>query len=292
VTLPRDEGARDPGGDPLAPFFALDSGGDVPPVAAPRGALLACAAMKLSDLKIIVTGGAQGMGAYFAAKLAEAGAQVCAGDVKEDLLAQLPANVHRRKLDVSNEADVISFVNWANETMGGLNGLINNAGILRDGLLVKKDKTTGQVTKLTTEQWNAVLGVNLTGATFMVREVVAKMVETEQRPGVIVNMSSIARHGNRGQSNYTAAKSALAANTTTWSKEFASYGIRVGAVAPGMIETPMTQGMNQKARDALVAAIPVGRIGLPEDIWVAVKFVLECDYFNGRTIDVDGGLSM
>ena len=105
-------------------------------------------------------------------------------------------------------------------------------------------------------------------------------------------MSSIARHGNRGQSNYSAAKSALSTNTVTWSKEFASFGIRVGCIAPGMVETPMTQGMNQKARDALVAAIPVGRVGLPEDLWMAVKFVLECDYFNGRTIDVDGGLSM
>jgi 3-oxoacyl-[acyl-carrier protein] reductase len=248
--------------------------------------------MKLSDLKIIITGGAQGMGAYFATKLHEAGAQVAVGDVKDELLAQLPAGIHRRKLDVANEADVVAFVAWAHEQMGGLNGLVNNAGILRDGLLVKKDRATGAVTKLTTEQWNAVIGVNLTGATWMVREVVAKMVETDQRPGVIVNISSIARHGNRGQSNYTAAKAALAANTVTWSKEFASFGIRVGAVAPGMIETPMTQGMNQKARDALVAAIPVGRVGVPEDIWLGVKFVLECDYFNGRTIDVDGGLSM
>jgi 3-oxoacyl-[acyl-carrier protein] reductase len=147
------------------------------------------------------------------------------------------------------------------------------------------------VKKLSTSDWNAVIGVNLTGATVMVREVVAKMVETEQKPGVIVNMSSIARHGNRGQSNYVSAKAALAANTVTWSREFAPFGIRVGAVAPGVIETPMTQGMNQKARDTLVAAIPVGRIGLPEDIWVAVKFIVECEYFNGRTIDVDGGLN-
>ena len=88
------------------------------------------------------------------------------------------------------------------------------------------------------------------------------------------------------------AKAALAANTNTWSREFARFGIRVGAIAPGMIETPMTQGMNQKARDALVARIPVGRIGAPEDIWVAVKFVIECDYFNGKVIDVDGGLAM
>jgi len=255
--------------------------------------------MKLSDLKIIITGAAQGMGAHFAQRLAEAGAQVAAGDIKEDGLAALaeqtrglPGKVHTRRLDVSSEDDIGAFVEWAHGAMGGLNGLINNAGILRDGLLVKKDRTTGQIAKLSREQWQAVIDVNLTGASLMVRDVAAKMAETDQRPGVIVNMSSIARHGNRGQSNYSAAKAALAANTVTWSKEFAPFGIRVGAVAPGMIETPMTQGMNQKARDTLVANIPVGRIGLPEDIWVAVKFVLECDYFNGRTIDVDGGLAM
>ncbi|HRI07955.1 MAG TPA: SDR family oxidoreductase [Nannocystaceae bacterium] len=255
--------------------------------------------MKLGDLKIIVTGGAQGMGAHFAQRLAEAGAQVAIGDVKADALqavvdacAGLPGKVHARALDVSDEGQCESFVAWASEAMGGLNGLINNAGILRDGLLVKKDRTTGEVTKLSKAQWDAVIAVNLTGATFMVREVVASMVRAGAKPGVIVNMSSIARHGNRGQSNYTAAKAALAANTVTWSREFASFGIRVGAIAPGMIETPMTQGMNQKARDALVASIPVARIGVPEDIWVGVKFVLECDYFNGRTIDIDGGLSM
>jgi 3-oxoacyl-[acyl-carrier protein] reductase len=247
--------------------------------------------MQLKDLKIIVTGGAQGMGAHFAQRLLEAGAQVAVGDVNEERLAALPAGIHRRKLDVSSEEDIVSFVDWAHGAMGGLNGLINNAGILRDALLVKKDKATGQVKKLSTADWNAVVGVNLTGATFMVREVVAKMVEKDAKGGVIVNMSSIARHGNRGQSNYVSAKAALAANTVTWSREFGPFGIRVGAVAPGMIETPMTQGMNQKARDALVAAIPVGRIGVPEDIWLAVKFIIECDYFNGRTIDVDGGLN-
>ncbi|MCP3136797.1 SDR family oxidoreductase [Pyxidicoccus xibeiensis] len=247
--------------------------------------------MQLKDLKIVVTGGAQGMGAHFAQRLQEAGAQVAVGDVNEERLAALPAGIHRRKLDVSSEEDVVSFVSWAHGAMGGLNGLINNAGILRDALLVKKDRTTGQVKKLSTADWNAVIGVNLTGATLMVREVVAKMAETDAKGGVIVNMSSIARHGNRGQSNYVSAKAALAANTVTWSREFAPFGIRVGAVAPGMIETPMTQGMNQKARDALVSNIPVGRIGVPEDIWVAVKFIIECDYFNGRTIDVDGGLN-
>lgn len=247
--------------------------------------------MKLDELKIMVTGGASGMGAHFARRLHEAGAKVAVGDVNEQLLAELPAGVARRKLDVSKEDDVASFVQWAAGELGGLNALVNNAGILRDGLLVKQDRETKAVKKLSIDDWNAVLGVNLTGATLMVRELAAQMVAAGTRPGVIVNMSSISRHGNRGQSNYVAAKSALAANTLTWAREFAPFGIRVTAVAPGMVETPMTKGMNQKARDAVVAQIPVARIGLPEDIWLAVKFALECDYFNARTMDVDGGLS-
>lgn len=247
--------------------------------------------MNLSDLKIIVTGAASGMGAHFARRLHEAGAKVAAGDVNEALLGELPDGIAKRKLDVSNEAEVESFVKWAGDTLGGLNGLVNNAGILRDGLLVKQDRETKAIKKLSLADWNAVIGVNLTGATLMVRETVGYMVEKGQRPGVIVNMSSISRHGNRGQSNYVSAKAALAANTLTWAREFAPYGIRVTGIAPGMIETPMTKGMNQKARDAVVSQIPVARIGLPEDIWVAVKFALECDYFNARTIDVDGGLS-
>jgi len=229
--------------------------------------------MQLQDMKIIVTGAAGGMGAHFATRLAQAGAQVAAGDVSDD-------------------GSIGSFVDWAADGMGGLNGLVNNAGILRDGLLVKKDRTSGAVAVMDRAQWQAVIDVNLTGATFMVRDVVAKMVGGELGPGVIVNLSSLARYGNRGQSNYVSAKAALAANTATWAREFAHFRIRVGAVAPGMIETPMTKGMNQKARDALVASVPVGRIGLPEDIWLAVKFIIECDYFNGRTIDVDGGLIM
>lgn len=247
--------------------------------------------MKLEDLKIIVTGAASGMGAHFARRLHEAGAKVAAGDVNEGLLGELPAGIARRKLDVSKEDEIASFVDWANAELGGLNGLINNAGIIRDGLLVKQDRETKAIKRFSTDDWNQVLAVNLTGATFMVREVAAKMAETGQRPGVIVNMSSISRHGNRGQSNYVAAKAAMAANTLTWARELAPFGIRCCAVAPGMVETPMTKGMNQKARDAAVAAIPVGRIGLPEDLWLAVKFCLECDYFNARTMDVDGGHS-
>ncbi|BDG03396.1 SDR family oxidoreductase [Anaeromyxobacter oryzae] len=248
--------------------------------------------MELRDLKVIVTGGAQGMGAHFARRLHEAGAQVAVGDVNEAGLAELPQGVHRRRLDVTSPEDARAFVAWAAGAMGGLNGLVNNAGIIRDGLLVKKDRASGEVQTLSDADFDAVIAVNLTGATRMVREVAAWMARAGARPGVVVNISSIARHGNRGQSSYVAAKAALAANTVTWAREFAPLGIRVGAVAPGMIETPMTQGMNQKARDALVAAVPVGRVGVPEDVWRAVRFVFECDYFDGRCVDVDGGLSM
>jgi 3-oxoacyl-[acyl-carrier protein] reductase len=248
--------------------------------------------MRLADVKAIVTGGAQGMGAHFARRLAEAGAAVAAGDVNAAKLAELPPAIQRRRLDVADESDVKAFVAWAAEAMGGLDVLVNNAGIIRDGLLVRKDRATGEVRTLPTADWNAVIAVNLTGATLMAREVVAHMARGGTRPGVIVNISSVARHGNRGQSNYVAAKAALAANTVTWAREFAAFGIRVGAVAPGIIETPMTEGMNQKARDALVSAVPVGRIGTPEDVWLAVRFILECDYFDGRTIDVDGGLAL
>jgi 3-oxoacyl-[acyl-carrier protein] reductase len=254
--------------------------------------------MHLRDSKMIITGAAQGMGRHFSLRIAEAGGQVAAGDVNEAGLESLAAEakglsgkVFTMKLNVAKEAEVHGFVDWAFDRMGGLTGLVNNAGILRDGLLVKVDKESGKIVVMSAEQWQAVIDVNLTGATYMARDTVAKMVEKSQR-GVVVNMSSVARYGNRGQSNYSAAKAALAANTKTWAQEFAKFGIRVGAIAPGMVETPMTQGMNPKARDALVAAIPVGRIGEPEDIWLAVKFIIECDYFNGRTIDVDGGLSM
>jgi len=247
-------------------------------------------AMKLEDLKIIVTGGAGGMGAHFAQRLLEAGATVVVGDMNEELLGQLPEGIHRRAFDVGDEEACAAFIAWANEVSGGINGLINNAGVIRDGLLVRKDRKTGEVTTLATDKWNQVIATNLNGPTWMVREVVAAMVRRGDTPGVIVNMSSISRHGNRGQSNYVASKASLAANTVTWAREFAPFGIRVGAIAPGMVETPMTRGMNQKARDAAVAAIPVGRIGVPEDLWLAVRFVLGCDYFNGRTIDVDGGM--
>lgn len=244
--------------------------------------------MDLDQLKVIVTGGASGLGEHFSKRLLEAGAQVTVGDVNKEALAELPDGIHRRRLDVADQDDIASFVPWAAEQMGGLNGLINNAGIIRDALLVGKSRSTGAIKRMSREQWDSVIAVNLTGAVMIVQEVVAHMVE-HGNEGVIVNISSVARHGNRGQTNYTSAKASLAANTRTWMKEFSPFGIRVASVAPGAVETPMTAGMNQKALEMLKAQIPLGRMAQPEDIWRAVKFVFDCDYFTGETIDVHGG---
>ena len=253
--------------------------------------------MELTDLKIIVTGAASGMGAYFARQLVAAGAQVSAGDIDADGLATLKAEIasaalHTHPLDVTRAEDTAAFVAWAQAEMGGLNGLLNNAGILRDGLLVKKDRQSGEITTLSRADWQAVIDVNLTGATWIVRDAVAQMARDKIASGVVVNMSSLSRHGNRGQSNYVAAKAALAANTATWAREFAPFGIRVGALAPGLIETPMTRDMHPKAREALIAEIPLGRIGAPHAVWLGVKFIIENDYFTGRCLDIDGGLHM
>lgn len=254
--------------------------------------------MKLDEGKFVISGAGNGMGAHFTKRLLEAGARVVAGDVDEKGLNKLREEcspwgqrLETKALDVSDDSSIELFIDWADTKLGGLNGVISNAGILRDALLVKKERDTGEITKLTREQWQRVIDVNLTGATFFVRDAVVKMM-TNKTPGVVISMSSIARHGNRGQSNYVAAKSALAANTVTWAKEFGRYGIRVGAIAPGMVETPMTANMNPKAREMLVKAVPCGRIGTPDDIWQGVKFIVECDYFSGRVLDIDGGLGM
>src|SRR5262249_31439916 len=139
--------------------------------------------MRLEDTKFIVTGAAQGLGRHYAFRLAEAGGQVVVGDVNEGGLASLAeeakglkGKIHVRKLNVAEEAEIGAFVEFAHQAMGGLNGLVNNAGILRDGLLVKRARDTGAITKLSRADWQLVIDVNLTGATLMVRDVVAKMV--------------------------------------------------------------------------------------------------------------------
>ena len=239
------------------------------------------------------------MGRHFSLALVQAGAHVAAADVNEEGLASLaeeardlPGKLITFKTDVSNEADVIGLVGGAWEAFGGLNGLVNNAGITRDGLLVKTDRETGLVKGMPLKQWQQVLDVNLTGAFLCTRELVQRVVEKKAGPAVIVNISSISRYGNMGQGNYTAAKAALAADTEVWAKELARYGIRVGCVAPGFTETPMTAAMKPEMLEMMKKSIPLGRAASPGEQFMGVKFIIECDFFTGRTIDIDGGMRL
>lgn len=252
--------------------------------------------MEIRDARAIVTGAASGLGRHFALQLACAGAAVAAGDVDvkglEALASSLPAGAGRiwtSRLDVSQEGSVTSFVKEAVQKLDGINVVINNAGILRDGVLASKEGDW--IKKLPTAQWKQVLDVNLTGPYLVTREVIADALTKPGKELVVVNISSISHDGNPGQSNYSASKAGLDACTRTWALELAKYGVRVGGVAPGVIDTPMLKHISDDAMQSLVAGIPLGRIGKPEEIWLAVKFIIECEFFTGRVIEVDGGAS-
>jgi 3-oxoacyl-[acyl-carrier protein] reductase len=249
--------------------------------------------MQIDHLTAVVTGAASGIGRCFALELARAGARVMAGDIDGRGLETLAAQTQSSRLatarvDVSNEAQVKTFIGDATTRFGHPNLLVNNAGILRDGLLVSRE-AEGYVRKLPTSQWKSVLDVNLTGPYLMARETAALMVEHEVRPALIVNVSSITSGGNPGQSNYAAAKAGLDADTRTWALELAPYGIRVGGIAPGLTDTPMAAALPAGDRARILAGIPLGRMGKPEEMWLALKFIIECDFFTGRVIAVDGG---
>ena len=253
--------------------------------------------MELADVKALVTGGGSGLGREFTLQLARAGAAVAFCDVAEAAIAEtaslaqgLPGRVAGFRANVADETEVGRLVTDAHAALGGLNALVNNAGIFRDGLLVKQDRRTGAIQRMSLDQWNAVIGVDLTGPFLCAREFAAKVIETKTAPAVIVNISSASRHGTRGQSNYSAAKAGLVADTKLWAEELAPYGIRTGAVAPGFIDTPILRGMKPDVLEAALAVVPLKRPGKPAEIFQAVKFILECEYFTGRCVDVDGGI--
>lgn len=252
--------------------------------------------MELSQARAVVTGGARGLGRYFALELARAGAQVTVGDVDNAGLRRLRSEAKDvadklsvATLDVSDEGSVCAFVDTVHSRMGGIDVLLNNAGILRDGLLVSREE--GDIRKLPHALWTRVLEVNLTGSYLMAREVSARMIADGVK-GVIVNISSLARHGNPGQSSYAASKAGLDACTRTWALELARYGIRVGGVAPGVIDTPIVGDISPEALEELLAGLPVRRLGTPHEVWQVVRVIIECEFMTGRTLEVDGGASM
>lgn len=251
--------------------------------------------MQLQDSVVAITGGGQGLGRAMAVYLAGRGAKLALIDLTQDRLDETVAlckeagsSAKAYLCNVAKEDEVVSTFEQIVADFGGIHGLVNNAGILRDGLLVKaKD---GEIVKtMSLEQWQSVIDVNLTGVFLCGREAATQMIKNDIK-GCIINISSISRAGNMGQTNYSAAKAGVAAMTVTWGKELARYGVRSMAIAPGFIETEMTASMKPEALDMMTRQIPLRRMGQPDEIAHTVAYILENDYVSGRVIEVDGSL--
>ena len=253
--------------------------------------------MELKGKTVAVTGAARGIGRAMAEQFAACGANLALIDIPlADLSGALEACVahgvgaRAYGANVASEEQVGAAFERIVGDFGRLDGLVNNAAILRDALLVKI--RNGAVTgKMSLEQWQAVIDVNLTVVFLCGREAAERMARLGNG-GVIINISSISRHGNVGQSNYSAAKSGVAALTVVWARELARYRIRVGAVAPGFTHTSILESLKPEMLDKLLAPVPVGRLGRPEEIAQAARFIFENDFFTGRVIELDGGLRL
>lgn len=250
--------------------------------------------MKLSEIRVIVTGGASGLGRAFAYELVRAGATVTIGDLSKTGMStlaeecqELPGRLNPLQLDVTQEVSVRDFVAGAIDSMKRVDVLVNNAGVLLDGVIAAPE--AGWIKKLPIAQWRRVIDTNLTGQFLVAREIAAHMLEQQPSSGLIVNISSLYRVGNAGQSAYAASKAGIDAATRSWSLELSPLGIRVAAIAPGVIETPMLDHISNQARSALIDRIPIGHLGSTNDIWLGLRFIIECEYFNARVLEIDGG---
>jgi 3-oxoacyl-[acyl-carrier protein] reductase len=239
----------------------------------------------------LVTGSGRGIGKAIALKLAEAGATLVINDVGDSAPAEQTVaeikNLNRQAIvgmaDASSSVEVNRMVETAIATFGKVNILVNNAGITRDQLTMK----------MTDEEWDKVLAIDLKSVFLCTRAVLRPMLK--QRSGRIISMSSVVGIiGNAGQANYAAAKAGIIGFTRTIAKEVASRGITVNAVAPGFIDTPMTQVLPAERKQALLANIPLGYLGAPRDIAETVAFLAseEARYITGQVITVDGGISL
>lgn len=239
----------------------------------------------------IVTGGSRGIGRAVAVRLAKDGMNLvinyrgnsAAAEETERLCRELGAEVLLVQGDVSRAEDCEKLAAQTEEAFGRVDVLVNNAGITRDGLLAR----------MTEEDFRAVLDVNLVGPWNMMKAV--NRIMMKQRYGRIVNLSSVTGlMGNMGQTNYAAAKAGILGMTKSYAREVASRGITVNAVAPGFIDTDMTEAMPEGAKDKIITGIPMGRTGKPEDVAEAVAFLAseQAGYITGEVLRVDGGMAM
>lgn len=254
--------------------------------------------MDIQGKTVLVTGSAGGIGLSMSEYFASKGATVIITDVVETAIEKAVDSIKSRggkalgiPCNVTVEQQVENLMSETVKKTGRLDVAVLNAGILRDGLLVKVDRETNKVVKkMPIDQWQSVIDVNLTGVFISGREAAAAMINLGNG-GVIIPISSIARHGNFGQTNYTAAKAGVAGMTVTWSKELASQKIRVAGIAPGFIETPMvTKDMKPEALEKWKKTIPVGRLGKPEEIAHTAMYIIENELVTGIVIDVSGGI--
>jgi len=246
--------------------------------------------MELKGKVALVTGGAQGIGKAVALMLARHGADVVVADVNLEKAAETAKEVEATgrgamavNVDVTRLSDVENMVESAIRRFGRIDILINNAGIARDKLILR----------MTEEDWDAVLDVNLKGTFNCTKAVIKHM--SKQRSGKIVNIASVVGEmGNAGQANYSASKAGVIGLTKTIAREFAQRGINVNAIAPGYIQTPMTDVLPDKAKEELKRMIPMERLGQPEDVAYAVLFLVSdaSNYVTGQVLNVNGGIYM
>jgi 3-oxoacyl-[acyl-carrier protein] reductase len=253
--------------------------------------------MQIKDKVVAITGGARGIGKAIASAFAARGARIALVDlVPADLeaargeLAARGVEVRAYAANVAKEDQVTAALDQLVADFGRLDVMVNNAGIIKDALLVKV-KDGAVVSKMSLEQWQAVIDVNLTGVFLCGREAAERMIRLGHG-GLIVNIASISKAGNAGQSNYSAAKAGVTAMAVVWARELARFGIRAASIAPGFTRTDILSGMPPEMLEKMTAPVPLKRLGLPEEVAHAAVFIAENDYFTGRSIDIDGGLRL
>jgi 3-oxoacyl-[acyl-carrier protein] reductase len=242
----------------------------------------------LKDKVALVTGASQGIGWDIAQALVVAGAKVAVAARTEEKLALLVGEIEAAggeaiavKMDVADAEQIKAGFKQVLEKFGRLDILVNNAAITRDGLAVR----------MKPDDWDAVIRTNLTGAHLCIQQALGTMMRA--RAGRIINVSSVvAQMGNAGQANYVAAKAGLIGLTKAIAMEIASRNITVNAVAPGFIDTPMTNVLSDKVKEELKARIPLGRLGVPRDVAASIVFLAsdEAAYITGHVLDVNGGM--
>ena len=246
--------------------------------------------MHLKDKVALITGSAQGIGKSIAVMLAKAGANIVISDINLELANQtaeeikgLGVKTMAIKLNVADYADVEAGIKQILEQMGKIDVLVNNAGITKDGLFIRMKK----------EAWDAVIGVNLTGV-FNVSRVISPLM-LKQRSGKIINIASIVGEmGNVGQANYGASKAGVIGFTKTLARELAPRGVTVNAIAPGFIQTAMTDAIPEEVKTKMLSQIPLAKLGQPEDVAAATLFLASdiANYITGQVINVNGGMYM